>query len=74
MYFTCVHDLQLFIWKSIQASGGPPLVFDHQMVMDAEAQVVYVSGGRVVDGDWKDTKYSGLYSYDVRANKWKMFQ
>ncbi|THH02259.1 hypothetical protein EW026_g555 [Hermanssonia centrifuga] len=62
------------LYFDTSASGGPPLVFDHQMVMDAEAQVVYVSGGRVVDGDWKDTKYSGLYSYDVRANKWKMFQ
>ncbi|KAF8550620.1 galactose oxidase [Imleria badia] len=55
-------------------SGGPPLIFDHQMVMDCEAQVLYVSGGRVVDGDWDSPKYSGLYSYSVRTSKWKLLQ
>ncbi|KAG9309268.1 Muskelin N-terminus-domain-containing protein [Chiua virens] len=56
------------------SSGGPPLIFDHQMVMDCDAQVVYVSGGRVVDGDWDSPKYSGLYSYNVRTSKWKLLQ
>ncbi|XP_018018491.1 muskelin [Hyalella azteca] len=28
--------------------GGPRLVFDHQMVMDAEKRVIYVFGGRVL--------------------------
>ncbi|KAJ3528091.1 hypothetical protein NM688_g8040 [Phlebia brevispora] len=55
------------------AVGGPPLVFDHQMIIDSEAQMVYVSGGRVIDGDLDSIKYSGLYSYDIRANKWRMF-
>ncbi|KZT71745.1 hypothetical protein DAEQUDRAFT_776737 [Daedalea quercina L-15889] len=54
------------------ASGGPPLVFDHQMVMDCEAQTIYVSGGRVVDGDWEVSKYSGLYAYDIRTGLWQM--
>lgn len=57
-----------------QTSGGPPLIFDHQMVMDCDAQVLYVSGGRVVDGDWDSPKYSGLYSYNVRTSKWKLLQ
>ncbi|KAG2135782.1 Muskelin N-terminus-domain-containing protein [Suillus clintonianus] len=56
------------------ASGGPPLIFDHQMVMDCEAQILYVSGGRVVDGDWDSPKYSGMYSYNVRTSKWKLLQ
>ncbi|KAG1725427.1 Muskelin N-terminus-domain-containing protein [Suillus paluster] len=54
--------------------GGPPLIFDHQMVMDCEAQILYVFGGRVVDGDWDSPKYSGLYSYNVRTSKWKLLQ
>jgi hypothetical protein len=54
--------------------GGPPLIFDHQMVMDCEAQILYVSGGRVVDGDWDSPKYSGMYSYNVRTSKWKLLQ
>lgn len=52
--------------------GGPQLVYDHQMVIDPEAQMIYVYGGRVVDGDWDSIKYSGLYSYDIRASKWTL--
>ncbi|OCH88092.1 hypothetical protein OBBRIDRAFT_780673 [Obba rivulosa] len=59
------------ISKDTSRCDGPPLIFDHQMVMDSEAQVMYVSGGRIVDGDWESIKYSGLYSYDLRENKWK---
>ena len=54
--------------------GGPKLVYDHQMVLDTEAQVVYVHGGRVVDGEWTSVKYSGLYCYDIRSGKWAMLQ
>lgn len=57
-----------------QATGGPPLIFDHQMVMDSGAQILYVFGGRVVDGDWDTSKYSGLYSYNVSTSKWKSLQ
>ncbi|TFY55491.1 hypothetical protein EVJ58_g8218 [Rhodofomes roseus] len=55
-------------------SGGPPLIFDHQMVLDCEAQIIYVSGGRVADGDWELTKYSGLYAYDIRTGSWQLLQ
>ena len=54
-----------------QSSGGPPLVSDHQMSIDSEAQMIYVSGGRVVDTDWDSMKFSGMYSYDIRACRWK---
>ena len=54
-------------------AGGPKLVYDHQLALDSEAQVLYVQGGRVVDGDVRKTmKYSGLYSYDIRKGKWNM--
>ena len=54
--------------------GGPPLVFDHQMIIDAEAQMMYFSGGRVVDGDWESMKLAGLYSLDIRKKKWSLCQ
>ncbi|KAF8907826.1 Muskelin N-terminus-domain-containing protein [Gymnopilus junonius] len=63
-----------FLSIDTAASGGPPLIFDHQMVMDSEAQILYVFGGRVVDGDWDTPKYSGLYSYNVSTSKWKQLQ
>ncbi|KAI0744125.1 Muskelin N-terminus-domain-containing protein [Daedaleopsis nitida] len=55
------------------SSGGPPLISDHQMALDHEAQVIYVSGGRVVDAEWDALRFSGLYSYDIRTSRWKMY-
>lgn len=57
-----------------QSSGGPPLIFDHQMAMDCEAQILYIFGGRVVDGDWDNSTYSGLFSYNVRLSRWRSLQ
>ncbi|KAH9942390.1 Muskelin N-terminus-domain-containing protein [Epithele typhae] len=54
------------------ASGGPPLVYDHQMCIDSEKQIIYVSGGRVV-GEHEALRFSGIYSYDIRASRWKMY-
>ena len=44
------------------------------MAMDCEAQILYVFGGRVLDGDWDTSKYSGLYSYNVRLSRWRALQ
>lgn len=58
----------------MQSSGGPPLIFDHQLAIDSDAQTIYVFGGRVVDSDRSPAKYSGLYSYDIRSSKWRNLQ
>ncbi|KAL1942840.1 hypothetical protein VTO73DRAFT_5080 [Trametes versicolor] len=55
------------------ASGGPPLISDHQMEIDSEAQMIYVFGGRVADAEWEMLKFSGLYSYDIRTSRWKLY-
>lgn len=64
----------LLFLKLLQSSGGPPLVFDHQMVVDSEAQALYVFGGRVLDGDWDTYKYAGLYAYNLKSSRWKLLQ
>ncbi|KAH6897548.1 Mei4-dependent protein 6 [Coprinopsis sp. MPI-PUGE-AT-0042] len=64
----------VFLSFDTAASGGPPLMHDPQLVIDSEAQILYVHGGRVLDGDWDAPKYSGLYSYDIRRSKWKLLQ
>ncbi|KAJ7693340.1 Muskelin N-terminus-domain-containing protein [Mycena rosella] len=56
------------------AAHAPPLIYDHQMVIDCEAQILYVYGGRVIDGDWGNVKYAGLYSYNIRLAKWQHLQ
>ncbi|THH29268.1 hypothetical protein EUX98_g4922 [Antrodiella citrinella] len=44
------------------------------MVIHNKSQMIYVSGGRIVDGDWDSVKYSGVYSYNVRTSTWKLLQ
>ncbi|KAI0049849.1 hypothetical protein FA95DRAFT_1537340 [Auriscalpium vulgare] len=56
------------------ASGGPPLVFDHQMVIDIQRQVLYVGGGRVNDSSSDNIRYSGLYAYDITSEEWELLQ
>ena len=44
------------------------------MIVDSERQVLYVYGGRVVDGDWDTYKYAGLYAYNIKTGRWKLLQ
>ena len=51
------------------------MIFDHQMVIDNDRQIIYVSGGRLGDDNWQsNTKCSGMYSYDLRHKKWTLLQ
>ena len=54
--------------------GGPELIYDHQMVVDSDRQMLYVFGGRTIGPDPSQTIYSGLYSYSVIANKWTLIR
>ncbi|CAO3593221.1 unnamed protein product [Absidia cylindrospora] len=55
------------------AHGGPELVFDHQMCVDAASGILYVFGGREVSGN-NLHQYSGLYSYDIKNRIWKLIR
>ena len=44
------------------------------MAIDSDAQMIYVSGGRVAEAEWEALKFSGLYSYDIRTGNWKMYK
>ncbi len=44
---------------------------DHQMVIDSDAQIIYVFGGRVIEKHSDIIKYSGFYSYNIRLSKWR---
>ncbi|KAJ8518601.1 hypothetical protein ONZ45_g4355 [Pleurotus djamor] len=50
--------------------GGPPLVADHQMVIDSDAQIIYVFGGRVSGAVPEGGKEPGFYSYNIRLTRW----
>ncbi|KAJ3512938.1 hypothetical protein NLJ89_g3235 [Agrocybe chaxingu] len=65
-----------FLAIDTASSGGPPLISDHQMALDTENQIIYVFGGRVLDGHLATTapKYSGLYSYHINTSKWNLLQ
>ncbi|KIY73013.1 hypothetical protein CYLTODRAFT_342854 [Cylindrobasidium torrendii FP15055 ss-10] len=60
-----------YLAMDTSSSGGPPLIFDHQMVIDSDAQMLYVFGGKVVEERGSsNVKYSGFYSFNVRTNRW----
>ncbi|CAA7260646.1 unnamed protein product [Cyclocybe aegerita] len=65
-----------FLAIDTAVSGGPPLISDHQMALDSENQIIYVFGGRILDGQLATAapKYSGLYSYHINTSKWNLLQ
>lgn len=52
------------------SESGPKLVFDHQMVLDPETQLLYVFGGRVAHPDSSKVELSGMWKYDVIQRSW----
>jgi hypothetical protein len=54
--------------------GGPELIYDQQMVVDSDAQVIYVFGGRTIGPDPSQTVYSGLYAYHIPTNQWRLLR
>lgn len=37
--------------------GGPELIFDHQMCIDSKKKLIYVFGGRVLNGSTRYSKF-----------------
>ncbi|XP_062529883.1 muskelin isoform X2 [Bombyx mori] len=57
------------------SAGGPRLVFDHQMCIDADTQTIYVFGGRVLPANTEEVvspQYSGLYAYYISTGTWQL--
>ncbi|KAJ3783538.1 Muskelin N-terminus-domain-containing protein [Lentinula aff. detonsa] len=66
--YHCEHNK----WEHLDIDeNGPRTIFDHQMIIDSESQILFVFGGRAAE---KKLDYSGLYSYDVHLKKWCLLQ
>ncbi|XP_001361411.1 muskelin isoform X1 [Drosophila pseudoobscura] len=56
--------------------GGPQLVYDHQMCIDADKRTIYVFGGKILTPRSVNAtgaiepEYSGLFSYHIATNTW----
>eukprot|EP00842_Homolaphlyctis_polyrhiza_P000688 jgi/Hompol1/161/HPOL_002138-RA len=72
------YDISTSKWTRISANtaleGGPELIYDHQMVVDSERQVLYVFGGRTIGPDVTQTIYSGLYAYNIVTGLWTLIR
>lgn len=55
------------------SEGGPKLVYDPDMVIDEDNQMLYVFGGRVAHWDPKHFEYSGMWRYDCIQRTWAFF-
>ncbi|KAI0239365.1 hypothetical protein L0F63_003758 [Massospora cicadina] len=75
--FYC-YDVKAQSWTELssdtKAEDGPGLIFDHQMCIDPESQVIYVSGGRQIHPDSSTVIYSGLYAYDIQSHRWRLLK
>ncbi|XP_052755942.1 muskelin isoform X2 [Galleria mellonella] len=74
-----VYSVEEGAWSLVCADtaavGGPRLVFDHQMCIDADTQTIYVFGGRVLPTNTDEAvipQYSGLYAYYIATNTWQL--
>lgn len=52
------------------SESGPKLIFDHQMIIDPDTQLLYVFGGRVAHPDSSKVELSGMWKYDVIQRSW----
>jgi muskelin len=50
------------------------LIYDHQMLVDSDRQVLYVFGGRAISPDPSQTVYSGLYAWDIKDDRWRLIR
>ncbi|CAG8466882.1 18677_t:CDS:10, partial [Racocetra persica] len=70
--YDIINDRWVKLCDNTALVGGPSLIYDHQMCIDSEAQMIYVFGGRTVHPDTEPFTYSGLYSYNIRSKEWKL--
>mmetsp|Transcript_16125 Transcript_16125/g.47678 ORF Transcript_16125/g.47678 Transcript_16125/m.47678 type:complete len:776 (-) Transcript_16125:110-2437(-) len=63
------------LMEDTAACGGPELIYDHQMCLDAQSDAIYVFGGRKIVSEAPDSKlFSGLYRYDCETNTWELLR
>ena len=75
-----LYDTRTVSWLQIcddtSQVGGPQLVYDHQMCIDAEKRNIYVFGGKILTprtvttSTSNEPEYSGLFSYHIATNTW----
>ncbi|KAK9765181.1 hypothetical protein K7432_006694 [Basidiobolus ranarum] len=58
--------------RNTKSEEGPDLIYDQQMCVDNESRTMYVFGGRNVHPDPNHQSYSGLYTYHIPTNSWKL--
>ena len=57
--------------------GGPDLIYDHQMALDSDNQILYVFGGRIISATPNvppENSYSGLYAYHINDHTWRLIR
>ncbi|XP_064543793.1 muskelin [Drosophila montana] len=73
-----LYDTRARTWMQIcddtSQVGGPQLVYDHQMCIDADKRTIYVFGGKILTPrsptSSTEPEYSGLFSYHIATNTW----
>lgn len=62
----------------VRQEGGPPCIYDHQMVIDEDRDCLWLFGGRCLSGANSghspsgDPCYAGLYRYELPTGRWTL--
>ncbi|KAI8905071.1 Muskelin N-terminus-domain-containing protein [Gorgonomyces haynaldii] len=72
------YDIPQNKWVKITSNtaleDGPMLIYDHQMLVDSDRQVLYVFGGRAISPEPSQVMYSGLYAWDIQKDQWRLIR
>ncbi|EGD77325.1 hypothetical protein PTSG_08419 [Salpingoeca rosetta] len=67
-----VYDTVCDTWRTISrdtaGDGGPPLIFDHQLVYWRNKHAILAHGGKLCG---RDQMYGGMYMFDIATSKWE---
>lgn len=78
--YDIINNAWHLINRNTEKVGGPALIYDHQINIDDERQMLYVFGGREVRNQVRfpdakvEQKHSGLYSYDIANDRWQLLR
>ncbi|KAG5676935.1 hypothetical protein PVAND_006732 [Polypedilum vanderplanki] len=72
-----LYDIQtkgfFLICEDVRTMNGPPLLCDHQIVLNSKDRTIYIFGGKIVNkSDESNETFSGFYSYHISTNTWNL--
>jgi hypothetical protein len=75
-YYDFTNSKWVLLSSDLTLENGPPILYDHQMVIDTNCENIFVMGGRAlqhqqIGSSTNSSASSGFYAYHIESNKWR---